>query len=940
MKKIVSLLVLVVISLSVFAQNAKIAGKVSNTRNEGLAGVTIKISGGLTGMIKTDVGGHFSFNAESGKKYSITLSYIGYQEKTIDDIQLTTEGEEEILNVILEESNQLLEGVTVKATTRGSAKGETINALIAYQKNTSAVAQVISGEAIKRSPDKNTSEALKRVPGTSVQEGKYLVVRGLADRYNQAMLNGVLLSSTEPDRKTFSFDVFPAPMIDNIIINKAFVPELPGEWAGGLIQVNTKDIPSSNFLSIQLGTGFNTQTAGSDFYTYEGGKLDWLGFDDGKRGLPADMPTRSVFNTLDQTQKIVYGKQFTNIWSTTKNSSNILPVTNKSFQLSGGFNTKLGAKNKLGVILALTYNQSFKRTNFDNGLYSITGGVASLNFDYHNDKYSQDVLWGALGNVTLQLGNNNKISWKTILNINSTDYTTKRTGKDFENDPINGENIRATELALKANTFFNTQVTGDHNLPNLKLKLHWYGSFNILDQYVPDQRRIQYNQNVIVPNSPYTLLVSASKTSQRSGSRYFGFLNDYVYTGGGDVAKNFAVNGLTQTVKAGYMLQVKDRLFNSRPFSIYLPSDNPDLRLLPEDAVFSNENFGTGFNNKFAFNEIFGDQYRYIANTILNAAFLQFDNQLTRKLRATWGLRWENFDQVVGSVQQKDPRHVYSKVDDFLPGLNLTYKANEKTNIRLSGSQTVIRPEFRELSPFAFFDFDLGATTTGNKTLVRTKVSNADLRFEVYPKAGELFTLGVFYKYFDKPIELFFNQTGAGSSSTFNYINADKASGYGVEMDFRKKLDFIADGMRNFTFQGNFSYIYNRVTSAGTNLDRPMQGQSPYLINGALQYDVEKIGLSTTLLFNQIGRRILFVGSSDYPPVWENPRALLDFQVAKKVLKRRGEVKLNVSDLLNQVAYYYHDLNDNGKFEKTTDAISIARKYGTNVSISFAYNIK
>lgn len=940
MKKIVSLFVLVLITLSVFAQKAKVAGKVSNTRNEGLAGVTIKISGGLTGMIKTDVGGHFFFNAESGKKYSITLSYIGYQNKTIDDIQISNEKEEESLNVILEESSKLLEGVTVKSSARGSARGETINALIAYQKNTSAVAQVISGEAIKRSPDKNTSEALKRVPGTSVQEGKYLVVRGLADRYNQAMLNGVLLSSTEPDRKTFSFDVFPAPMIDNIIINKAFVPELPGEWAGGLIQVNTKDIPSSNFLSIQLGTGFNTQTAGNDFYTYEGGKLDWLGFDDGKRGLPAGMPTRSVFNSLNQTQKIVYGKQFTNIWSATKNSSNVLPVTNKSFQLSGGFNAKLGAKNKVGVVLALTYNQGFKRTNFDNGLYSITGGVASLNFDYHNDKYSQDVLWGALGNVTLQLGSNNKISWKTILNINSTDYTTKRTGKDFENDPINGENIRATELALKANTFFNTQVTGEHNLPGPRLKLHWYGSFNILDQYVPDQRRIQYNQNVIVPNSPYTLLVSASKTSQRSGSRYFGFLNDYVYTGGGDVAKNFSVNGLTQTVKAGYMLQVKDRLFNSRPFSIYLPSDNPDLRLLPEDVVFSNENFGNGFDNKFAFNEIFGDQYRYIANTILNAAFLQFDNQLTRKLRATWGLRWENFDQVVGSVQQKDPRHVYSKVDDFLPGLNLTYKADEHTNIRLSGSQTVIRPEFRELSPFAFFDFDLGATTTGNKTLVRTKVSNADLRFEVYPKAGELFTLGVFYKYFDKPIELYFNQTGAGSSSTFNYINADKASGYGIEMDFRKKLDFIADGMRNFTFQGNFSYIYNRVTSAGTSLDRPMQGQSPYLINGALQYDVEKTGLSTTLLFNQIGRRILFVGSSDYPPVWENPRALIDFQVAKKVLKRRGEVKLNVSDLLNQVAYYYHDLNDNGKFEKTTDAISIARKYGTNVSISFAYNIK
>lgn len=940
MRKLVLFFFLVLFTSFAIAQKGKIAGKVSNSKNEGLAGVTIKISGAVTGIVKTDVDGHYSFTAEYGKKYNITLSYIGYKDKNIDDISITHANEEETLNVILDESGKLLESVTVKSSTRGNAKGETINALITFQKNTSAVAQVISGEAIRRSPDKNTGEVLKRVPGTSVQEGKYLVVRGLADRYNQAMLNGVLLSSTEPDRKTFSFDVFPAPMIDNIIINKAFVPELPGEWAGGLIQVNTKDVPSSNFLNIQLGTGFNTQTAGSDFYHYEGGKLDWLGFDDGKRALPDGMPTKSAFNNLDQTQKIVYGKQFENIWTATKNSSNFLPVTNKTFQLSGGFNTKLGNNNKLGVVLALTYNQSFKRTNFQNSLYSISNNVASLNFDYANDKYSQDVLWGALGNVTLQLGNNNKLSWKTILNINSTDYTTKRTGKDFENDPINGENIRATELALKANTFFNTQLTGDHNLPSLKLKLHWYGSFNILDQYIPDQRRIQYNQNVAVPNSPYLLLVSASKTSQRSGSRYYGFLNDYIYTGGGDIAKNFTVNGLNQSVKLGYMLQVKDRLFDSRPFSIYLPSDNPSLRLLTEDVVFSKENFGTGYDNKFAFNEIFGDQYRYVANTILNAGFLQFDNQFSQKLRATWGLRWENFDQIVGSVKAKDPRHVYSKVDDFLPGLNLTYKVTDKTNIRLSGSQTVIRPEFRELSPFAFFDFDLGATTTGNKSLVRTKVSNADLRFEMYPRAGELFTIGVFYKYFDKPIELFFNQTGAGSSSTFNYINADKASGYGVELDFRKKLDVISGGLRNFTFQGNFSYIHNRVTSEGTNLDRPMQGQSPYLINAALQYDVEKAGLSTTLLFNQIGRRILYVGSSDYPPVWENPRPLLDFQIAKKVLNRKGEVKLNISDILNQVAYYYHDLNNNGKFEKTTDAISIARKHGTNVSISFAYNIK
>jgi hypothetical protein len=360
---------------------------------------------------------------------------------------------------------------------------------------------------------------------------------------------------------------------------------------------------------------------------------------------------------------------------------------------------------------------------------------------------------------------------------------------------------------------------------------------------------------------------------------------------------------------------------------------------LPADKVFAPENFGTGFDNKFAFNEIYGDQYRYMANTILNAGFVQFDNNFSQRLRATWGLRIEDFDQLIGSVRQKDPRHVHSRVTDYLPGFNLTYKVNNQTNLRLSGSQTVIRPEFREVSDFAFFDFDLGATVTGNKSLVRTKVSNADLRYEYYPRAGELFTVGVFYKYFKNPIELYFNQSGAGSSSTFNYINADEAQGFGAEFEFRKKLDFT-QALRNFTFQTNLSYIYNRVKTDSFKLERPMQGQSPYVLNASLQYDVEKLGLNTTVLYNQIGDRILYVGGNDYPPVWEATRPLIDLQVAKKVLKNRGEVKLNYSDILNQVANYYHDLNDDKKYNKATDALAIRRRYGSNISLSFSYNIR
>lgn len=929
-----SIFFLLIFSTVSIAQSvSKIAGKVLNNKNEPIAGVSVSVEDAKTGTA-TNQEGRFVI-ASSAKNITLHFTAIGYGEKILSNMS-ANQGDEVL--VILEEAGKKLENVTVKAN---GTRRETVNALIAYQKNTSTVSQVISAEAIRRSPDKNTGEVLKRIPGTSIQEGKYLVVRGLSDRYNQAMLNGILLSSTEPDRKTFSFDIFPSAMIDNIIINKSFIPELTGEWAGGLIQVNTKDVPSADFLNIQVGTGFNSQTVGSDFYTYKGGKYDFLGIDDGSRALPNTLPAKSVFNNISNGgEKTAYGKLFSNIWSADKNASKFFPALNKQFQINGGFNKRFKGNTRLGAIYAITYNQSVKRTEFTNRIFNVVNGNADISFDYNNNKYSKDILWGALANVALQLGNNHKIAFKNIVNINATNYITQRTGKDYEFDPINGENIKATELALKSNTFFNTQVSGDHNFSAVKSKLHWFGSFTILDQYIPDQRRIQYNQNPTDANAQYYLLTSASPSSQRSGSRYFGSLNDYIYNAGGDVTTAFNLLGYNQSVKAGYFFQVKDRIFNSRPFAIYIPAgENKALQALPADQVFNAANFGNGFDNKFAFSELSGDQYRYIANSILNAGFLQFDNSFTDKLRATYGLRVEDFDQVIGSMKQSDRRHVHSRVTDFLPGANITYKLNNATNIRFSASQTVIRPEFRELSTFQFFDFDLGATVAGNTALLRTKVTNIDLRYEYYPRPGELFTAGVFYKYFKNPLELYFNQTGAGSSSTFNYINADKATGLGIELEMRKKLDF-ATPLRHFTLQTNLAYIYNRVTRGASKLDRPMQGQSPYVLNASLQYDLEKAGINTTLLYNQIGDRIFYVGG-DQPPVWEASRPVFDFQITKKVMKNDvGEIKFSASDLLNKMANFYQDLNSNRKYDQGADALNIRRKYGTNFSISFSYKIK
>jgi hypothetical protein len=277
-------------------------------------------------------------------------------------------------------------------------------------------------------------------------------------------------------------------MIDNIIMNKSFVPELPGEWAGGLVQVNTKEIPTSDFLVVQIGTGFNSQTIGRDFYQAKGGKLDWLGIDNGTRALPTGLPSKSKFAALTPQQLNSYGKQFRNVWTSTPGTAPL----NSSFQLNGGFSGKLFHK-KVGGSFGIVYNQSNRRLQFDNAIIGNNQGDYEVQFN--NQRYSREVLAGALANFTLQLNNNNRISFKNIINVNSSDYAIKRLGKDYILGPGFGDNVRAEEIGFRQNTFFNTQLIGDHNIHKWGVKLKWYGGFNILDQYIPDQRRLFYTQD-------------------------------------------------------------------------------------------------------------------------------------------------------------------------------------------------------------------------------------------------------------------------------------------------------------------------------------------------------------------------------------------------------------------------------------------------------------
>lgn len=928
---IVSTFFLFVISIFSNAQKSKITGKVFNNSNQPLTGVTIILAGTSTATTTTNIDGIYSIFVDVNKKHSLTFSYIGYETKTISNIQPTRANDVEVLDILMIENKTVNSEVTVKASTKSSGKGETVNAMIAYQKNTGTVASVVSAETIKRSPDRTTGEVLKRTPGASIQEGKFIIVRGLADRYNQAMLNGVLLTSTEPDRKTFSFDLIPSAMIDNIIINKAFVPELPGEWAGGLIQVNTKDMPAKNYLNIQLGTGFNTQTIGENFYTDNAGSLEKiLGYADASRSLPSSYTAKSNFDLLPASAKTAIGKQLRNAWEPTK----INAPLNSSLQINGGLNTKIFGK-KVGINLGVLYNKNNRFLKVLNRQNTLSANTFTTNFNFDDDRYVQEISAGAIGSFTIELNSKNKISLKSLINLNSSNSTTLRTGVDFTRD----ENIKGNEMTFKQNIFNTTQLIGEHALTS-KAKLTWYGSFNILDGFIPDQRRILYTQ-AVGTNNPYTLALS-NTLSQQSGSRIFQNLSDYIYTAGGNVAYNVNMFNRRQTIKVGYMFQVKDRLYDAQLFANYLPTDNTTLRLLTPSVVFNAENFGNGVNNKFAFNAIKGNTFRYLANTILNAGFIQFDNSFSPELRVVWGVRVENYDQLIGSVKKYDPRHTYSQVNDFLPGINATYKLNTKTNLRLSASQTVIRPELRELSALNLYDFELNASVQGYPDLLRTKITNLDARYELYPATGEMITAGIFYKDFQNPIEQIFSE-GAGGASTFTYRNAAKAYAYGIEVEFRKKLSFITT-LKNFTVQANAAYIHSRIQDAKYQIDRPLQGQSPYTVNVSLLYDLPKHDFTASVLFNQVGQRIYLVGDltsgSASPDIWEAPRPILDLQLSKKVLKQKAEIKLNISDIINQTQYFYQNADGNKtSFQKNTDAYRFTRRFGTTFSLTVNYSL-
>lgn len=959
LRKITFLIAFISISILISAQSGKISGKIIDGKTgETLPGATVLIEGTTKGA-SADFDGNFSISPVQPGTYTLIVSYVTYDNKKIAGIQVKANDVTE-LNIAMEQaSSQNLVEVVIQA----EMNKENTNTLLVMQKNNASVSDGISSEAIKKTPDRNTSDVLKRVSGASIQDNKFAIIRGMGDRYNAAYINGSPLPSSESDKRAFAFDIFPAGILDNLIILKTATPDLPGDFAGGVILMNTKNIPEKNSTSISISGGYNSLTTFKNFKTYKGGKTDWLGVDDGSRQLPKDMPSTQEYNAITlNTDKIEHAKKLNYDWSL----KNKMALPNLNIQLSQANVFKL-FKRDFGSVFALTYNNSNSTTITEVKDFEEQGDVIQKMRQTKDTNFTKNILTSALLNLSYKINDNNLLSVKNIYSINTDDRTQVRKGLiDATSSLWEKSNVRW----FTQSNIYTGQINGEHLVPKGNVKIKWIGGLSDIKRDIPSLRKMVYQKNSALEDDEikYAALIQDDGVVPNSaGSIFSAKTNEKIYSLRYDIAKTFNIKKSKHELKIGGFHQYRDRTFEARllGYSWYkkgsqIKSYKDSLAYLSESQIFQQSSMGVidgpgKYDGGFKLSEAttFIDSYKASSN--LNAAYIMADSRIFEKLRFIYGARVESYMQTLRLLNSKWEENTKdTSVIDVLPSINAVWSITEKINLRAAYYQTVNRPEFRELAPFNFYDVLMAYSVSGNENLKRAKINNYDLRFEYYPKKpGQIISASAFYKEINNAIE---QVAGAGQIRSITYVNSKKATNLGFELEYRVLLSTIFghDSCRllsGTTLFTNFSYIKSQVdiSNLSNTENRPLQGQSPIIINAGLQYLDSKYDFGVSISYNYVGKRIVIVGHVDEPNIWENPRHVLDLQLTKTV-KEKLEIKLNVRDALAQNIIYYQDINKNGKFDKAslnsnkefthgtdTDNVLFNTKLAPTISLSLGY---
>jgi TonB-dependent receptor len=929
---ILSLFTFFVLASPLFSQVCLVKGNVSDAATkETLVGATVMIQGTTTGTI-TDFDGNFKLEKINPGLYNFVVSFVSYDSQILKvDLKNSTE---QTLNIELKPATLDIEEIKVTARRRDN----TDVSLLSSMKTGNLIVSGISAQQISKSQDKDAAEVVRRVPGITVTDGRFVIVRGLMERYNSVMLNNATAPSFEADKRAFSFDAIPSSMINNIMIYKSPAPELPADFAGAVINIETKDVADENSLVVSYSTSYvQNTTFRNDFKTYEGSKTDWLGWDNGSRNIPVGIPNAETFSDLytwenataylQKSEEITrVSKLFNNNWQTTSKT----PFLDQSFSITSQRRFVLG-KITFGNITAFNYshnNDYTTRKRLEYQGYNDFNGEVIKNFDFEDVISKQSAKMGIIHNWNVIYGKNQKLEFRNFLNQLGVSSTSTRDGVNY----YNVETLRLYDLKFVSRLVYSGQLAGEQKFNNERSKLNWMLGYGLTKNNQPDNRRLTFvlDDNENSENTgQYFLRIQNVPNAYLSG-RLWLEMTEKIYNAKVDFEHKFRIseNGKDWMLKAGIFYEKKNRNFNSRLIGV-VAVKNPQINFYnPINEIFSPENFYFDTTKPYTQHGLsYRDNSRakdnYNAFDEITSGYLALQVPIHKKLNLYGGVRIEKFNRLITDFYDPTPTpELYDIARDtinFFPSANLTYNINEKNLIRVSYGKTVNRPEFREMSNFDYQDFDLFILIHGNDSLQNAYLNNYDLKYEWYPSKGEIVSVSAFYKQFQNPIEIFLIPAGTGYD--YKPFNTEKAYSMGVELDVRKQfIEFESSSnilryLKDLTIVFNASLIKSEITTRqafARESKRIMQGQSPYIINLGLNYQNPDNGLSVNVSYNRIGKRIAYVGTPNNPHTWELPRNSLDLNIQKQVGKRTT-LKLGIKDIINdptQFVQYYGPSED------------------------------
>jgi hypothetical protein len=868
------------------SQTGRIVGRVVEAgQGSPIAGALIEVVDAPTPIQGTSaLDGRFTLDRVPPGVVSMRVRMIGFQPKLVTGVNVAP-GQSVQQNVTLASEVVQLAEIEVSAESeRGS-----VNRALEEQRNANNIVNAVTAEQIEKSPDGDAAAAIQRVSGVTVQDGKYIFVRGLGERYTTTSLNGARIPSPEPERKVVPLDLFPSGLLEAITTSKTFTPDQPGDFSGAQVNLKTREFPTRKVFTLTLSGGFNDRASFQNVLTAPSTGTEWLGFAGSERELPDNVLAAGNLSGLSQSEVNTIVGSFRNVWSA--NTSSGAP--------EAGLGMSLGGEDKLfggpfGYLLSLNYNFDQEiRADEQRGLAAGTAESTVPFNQYTGETGRRTVLWGGLANFTSRLGSHTKLSLNNSLTRSADNEATVLVGENEEFSQFNP--LFTTRLTFIERMVRSNQLQAEHLLGQRSF-VDWSVTNSRVTRNEPDRSDISYQgaagsgiDGVVPQTWPGT---------PRFAIRTFTDLSENGWNLAGNYRLAFGKLANPTFVKIGGAYTSADRESNTRAYDlINIGLDNAQRTAAPE-AVFGETNVQ---NSAFSvFPNVNGG--RYTANEKISAGYLMTDIPVTHWLQLIAGARLEYWDLEVSSVStQGTPTPTNPTETDVLPSLTLNFFLTSSQNLRVAASQTVSRPQYRELSPVPYFEQIGLLTTIGNPNLQRARILNLDARWEWYPRPGEVLSLGAFYKKFDDPIEkVIILQAG---SQALSFVNADAADNYGVELEARKRVASLGQNAGGLTAFVNTTLMESDITpgntgiSALTNSNRPMVGQSNYVVNGGLTFASDG-GFSATALYNVVGRRILEAGTGGLPDAYEEARHLLDVAVQVPVGRQLG-IKLEAKNLID-----------------------------------------